>query len=295
MIGNTVAPASLRGVLRADLMRVVVALDELGSVRAAADALSLTPSAVSKQLQRVEALLGRTLFARSRQGVMANAEGADLAALGKRFLALVDEVGIRFDRETVHGHVRLGITDDVGLARIPDVLQDCAVRFPGLEVQLTVDYSSDLINAMAQQRLDLALVSDGGAPIPAGATLLRAEPMVWVARRGSARPADPLKLAVSAEGCRWRARALAALAEAGVRHSIACISPSTAGQIAAARIGLGVAPLPACVIAGERDVEPLQGLPRLPSCTIALLSPRRAGKALLTLRSAILAAYGPGR
>jgi len=276
-------------------MRVVVALDELGSVRAAADALSLTPSAVSKQLQRAEGLLGRTLFARSRQGVAATAEGADLAVFGRRFLEFMDEVGVRFDRETVHGHVRLGITDDVGLTHVPGILQDCAVRFPGLEVQLTVGFSSELIQAMAQQTLDMALVSDGGGSIPAGATLLRAAPMVWVARRGAARPGDPLPLAVSTEGCQWRARALAALAAAGIRHKITCISPSTAGQIAAARIGLGVAPLPASVIAGERDVEALAGLPPLPACAIALLAPRRAGKALLTLRSAIAAAYGTRR
>lgn len=294
-MGNIKAPTSLRSVLRADLMRVVVALDELGSVRAAAEALSLTPSAVSKQLQRVEALLGKPLFARSRQGVVANAEGADLAALGKRFLELVDEVGARFDRETVHGHVRLGITDDVGLTRMPDILQVCAVRFPGLEVQLTVGYSSDLIQDMVQQKLDLALVSDGGAPVPSGATLLRSEPMVWAARRGLARPVHPVPLAVSTEGCQWRARALAMLAATGIGYKIACISPSTAGQIAAARIGLGVAPLPASVIAGERDVEPLANLPSLPSCAIALLSPRRVGKALLTLRSAIISAYGPRR
>ncbi len=173
-------------------MRVVVALDELGSVRAAADALSLTPSAVSKQLQRAEGLLGRTLFVRSRQGVAATAEGADLAVFGRRFLEFVDEVGVRFDRETVHGSVRLGITDDVGLTHVPGILQDCAVRFPGLEVQLTVGFSSELIQAMAQQTLDMALVSDGGGSIPAGATLLRDAPMVWVARRGAARPGDPL-------------------------------------------------------------------------------------------------------
>lgn len=274
-------------------MRVVVALDELGSVRAAADALSLTPSAVSKQLQRVEVLLGRTLFSRSRHGVVANAEGADLAALGRRFLALVDEVGVRFDRETVHGRVRLGVTDDIGLTRVPDVLQECAVRFPGLEVQLTVGHSSDLISDMAQQKLDLALVSDGGAPFPAGATPLRPEPMVWAARRGLALTQQSLPLAVSTEGCRWRARALAALAAAGIRHRLACISPSTAGQVAAARIGLGVAPLPESVIAGERELAPLPGLPPLPPCAIALIMTRRPGKAIQTLRGALVMAYGP--
>jgi hypothetical protein len=60
-------------------------------------------------------LAGRCSRGRGRGS--ANAEGADLLALDKRYLALVDDVGIRFDCGTVHGHVRLDITDDVGLTR----------------------------------------------------------------------------------------------------------------------------------------------------------------------------------
>jgi DNA-binding transcriptional LysR family regulator len=274
-------------------MRVIVALAELCSVRATAEALAMSPSAVSKQLRRIEEQVGRPLFQRTRQGVTPNSEGADLAEIGRRFLALVDEVGERFDRELVSGHVRLGITDDTGLTRVPGLLKSCAARFPGLDVELTVAYSSELAAAVVEQRLDLAVISDGGAPFPETAIMLQPERMVWVGRKGMGRPPLPLPLAVSSEGCRWRGRATRALDTAGMPWRIVCTSPATAGQLAAARIGLGVAPLPLSVVEASPDVDIIgDGLPALPDIAMALVVTPRSGEAIRTLRDALLASFG---
>jgi DNA-binding transcriptional LysR family regulator len=292
-MSNIEASPAIRSILRSDSMRVVVALAELRSVRAAAEALVLSPSAVSKQLKRLEDQVGRALFSRSRTGVVPTAEGLDLAEVGRRFLALVDEVGARFDREIVSGHVRLGITDDIGLTRVPDVLRHCAARFPGIEVELTVAYSSDLLSAIEAQRLDLALLSDGGPSLPPSALRLQPEPMFWVGRGDAGPVQGQLAIAVSSEGCQWRARAIRALEAQGIAYRIACISPSTAGQLAAARIGLGVSPLPRSVIMGSEGVTVIRkGLPALPDVELGLLSGPRKGKAIRTLRDALIAAYG---
>jgi DNA-binding transcriptional LysR family regulator len=274
-------------------MRVVVALVELRSVRAAADALSMSPSAVSKHLRRIEELVGRTLFMRTRQGVEPNREGRDLAELGRRFLALVDEVGERFDREMVRGRVRLGVTDDVGLTKLPDVINLCAARHPGLEVELMVDFNSVLVAAFEAQLLDLALLSDGSAPLPVGAVPLRPEPMLWIGRPGIATPAQPIPLVVSTDECRWRARAIEALQKAGIKYCIRCVSPSAAGQISAVRSGLGIAPLPASVFAQSQDVGPItRGLPLLPHSEPSLAAQPRLSRAAQAMRDALREAYG---
>jgi DNA-binding transcriptional LysR family regulator len=292
-MGNIEISPVIRSILRSDSMRVLVALDELRSVRAAAEALMLSPSAVSKQLRRLEDQVGRALFSRSRTGVVPTAEGLDLAQIGRRFLSLVDEVGERFDREIVSGHVRLGITEDIGLTRVPEVLRQCAARFPGLEVELTVAYSSELLSAFEAQKLDLALVSDGGPAIPASALRLQPEPMVWVGRGDAGPVQSQLAIAVSSEGCQWRARAIRALNAQGIAYRIACTSPSTAGQLAAARIGLGVSPLPRSVTIGIEGVTVIRkGLPALPEVELGLLSGPRTGKAIRTLRDALITAYG---
>lgn len=293
LLGNSEPTPAIRSILRSDTMRVLVALAELRSVRAAAEATSLSPSAVSKQLKRLEDQIGRPLFARSRTGVVPTAEGLDLAQVGRRFLALVDEVGERFDREVVRGHVRLGITDDIGLTRVPDVLRQCAARFPGLQVELTVGYSSELLAAIETQRLDLALLADGGPALPDSAARLQPEPVVWVGRSEGTPQTRPLPIAVSSEGCQWRARAIHALQSAGIDYRVVCTSPATAGQLAAARIGLGVTPLPLSVTQGVEGVAVIRnGLPALPDVALGLLSGPRTGKAIRTLRDALIAAYG---
>ncbi|MCX8995519.1 LysR family transcriptional regulator [Rhizobiaceae bacterium BDR2-2] len=177
--GHTDASPVVRQVLRSDAMRVVLAVAELGSVRSAANAVGLTPSAVSKQLRRMEEQLGRQLFVRSHKGLVPNAEGEALADFARRFLSLAGEVGDRFGRELVTGHVRLGITDDVGLARMPELMRRCAAVHPGLRIALKVAYSSELLESTRSRSFDLAILSDGGAGLPADAIRLQPEPLVW--------------------------------------------------------------------------------------------------------------------
>lgn len=292
-MGNIQTSAAIRSVLRSDAMRVLVAVAELGSVRAASEALSLSPSAVSKQLRKIEDQVGRVLFVRSRTGLEPTSDGEDLTKLARRFLALVDEVGERFDRDILAGRVRLGITDDVGLTRVPGVIRSLSTRYPSIEVALTVGHNSELLAAVKEQRLDIALVADGGDPIPTDALFLRSEPLIWIGGVRAGAGSEALPIAVSVEGCRWRARAVAALDAAGIGHRIACESPSTAGQIAAARAGLAVAPLPRSVVDEFAGGEtPRDDLPALGEAKLAIVIGESRGQAISALREALATAYG---
>ncbi|MGJ3262638.1 MAG: LysR family transcriptional regulator [Salinarimonas sp.] len=292
-MGNAEPSSAVRQILRSDAMRVALAVVELGSVRRAASALSMTPSAVSKQLVRIERQLGRTLFVRSRDGVRPNGEGLALASYARRFLALVAEVGERFETDFASPRVRLGVADDVGLVRLPAALAQAAAAAPDVAVELTVASSSELLALAEAGKLDLAILSDGGPPFPAAARRLRPEPMTWFGRRDATLPTGPLPLAVAAEGCPWRARALAILSAAKIPWRIVCTSPSAAGQLAAARIGLAVAPLPEAVAAGHAELAPVRAcLPELPACALALLVSSRPGRAVRAVAEAVRGAYG---
>lgn len=291
--GYTEAPASVRHVLRSDSMRVVLAVAELGSVRAAAHAVGLTPSAVSKHVRRVEDQIGRELFVRSRTGLAPNAEGDAIAGFARRFLALAGEMGARFERELVSGRVRLGITDDVGLARMPELIRRCTAIYPGLRVELTVAHSSELRDAVASGALDLSVLSDGGFELPDDAEPLGPVPLVWIARRGWRDEGGPLAIAVSEDGCRWRAAALAALAREGRAYDIRCTSKAMSGQVSAVRVGLAVAPVPASVALADAGIEVVgTGLPRLPDCRLGLIGNAKASRALGSMALEIGQVFG---
>lgn len=245
---KAVAINRLSQALKPDTIRVVVSLSELGSVRRAADALNMTPSAVSKHLKRIEQGAGRTLFDRNHDGLTPNEEGLAFVTYAERFLALASELGDRFGQDVLTGTVRLGVTDDVGLARIPQLLRMCKVAHPKISVELVVDFSSELIKAADARLIDIAILSDGGPAFPEAAQQLAPEPLVWAKKTDFVLSEAVVPLVLSTQGCRWRARSLEALSDAGMKHRIYCTSPSTAGQLSGVQLGLGIAPLPVSVI-----------------------------------------------
>lgn len=64
-------------------LRAVSTVASLGTIRAAANVLNVTPGAVSQQVLKAEAQLGRTLFERSSAGLTPTLVGHQVAALLK--------------------------------------------------------------------------------------------------------------------------------------------------------------------------------------------------------------------
>ncbi len=248
----------------------------------------MTPSAVSKYVKRIERSTGRVLFDRNYDGMRPNDEGLAFVAYAERFLALAQEVGHRFGRDLTTGTVRLGITDDVGLACIPDVLRTCKIAHPHVSIELVVDFTSDLIKAADARLVDLAILSDGSPQFPSSAMPLASERLVWAKKPGLVVDGSAVPLVLAKEGCNWRARALDALAAAGLKHQVACTSPSTAGQISGVQFGLGIAPIPESVV---KDVPGISidetQLPNLAESQLALYQTAPDGPVVNSVRDAI--------
>lgn len=76
-------------------IRVFEAAARLGSFRAAADELGLTPTAVSHRIRNLEAGLGLPLFRRSHRKVDLTAAGADLFEAARTAVAVIDAAADR--------------------------------------------------------------------------------------------------------------------------------------------------------------------------------------------------------
>ena len=85
------------------------AVDQLGSVVAAAGALGYTPSAVSQQVKRLEQQVGVPLLERVGRGVVLTRHGRHLVEEGGRLLAELErlETGLHQQAEAVAGQLRL--------------------------------------------------------------------------------------------------------------------------------------------------------------------------------------------
>jgi len=93
-------------------LRYVVAVDRQGAISAAARALNVTQSAVTKAVADVEQDVGAALFERHARGVTATAEGRGFIDRAARILADVDQLVADVDegRQTREQVLRIGVS-----------------------------------------------------------------------------------------------------------------------------------------------------------------------------------------
>ncbi|WP_459619895.1 LysR family transcriptional regulator [Burkholderia sp. 3C] len=251
--------------LSLEALRSFVAIQETGSFRRAAARVNLSPSAVSLQIARLEALLGHRLLERDARRVSLTEHGELLLRQARNLLALNDETLALFSRSSLEGRVVLAAPHDLGKTFVPELLLQMAERHPRIRIDVQLGASSSVMHGFTKGRSNVVLFSDVGPPtIPS--RKVWSEPLVWLmARGGRAISIDPLPLAVAVAGCAWREVALNALEADGRAYRIAYSSDAPAGQAAAVRADLAIAALPASMSDEDLLPAPLAAaLPELP-------------------------------
>ncbi len=117
-------------------LRVFDAVCKAGGVRRAADALSVTPGAVSQQIKHLEGALGVTLFRKAGREIELTDAGRDLA---RRIGDLFDQVEATVDdfvRRAKPGRIRLKVIPSFATKwLIPRLATFCA-QFPEIDVAM---------------------------------------------------------------------------------------------------------------------------------------------------------------
>ncbi|HSP32223.1 MAG TPA: LysR family transcriptional regulator [Halomonas sp.] len=284
---DNATPLATLPLLELDVLRSFIAIAETGSFTRAASQVHRTPSAVSMQIKRLEEMLGYSLFLREPKRASVTAEGELLLGFARRMLALNEEALSRFYSPALTGYVRLGTSDDVGTRILPAVLSSFARAYPGVQVDVVVGRSTDMLAQVDSAELDLALVTSGHHA-PRGEAVYT-EQLVWAeCAGGQASARRPLPLSLAGAGCVWREAALAALDRAGISYRIAYVSDHCTGQRAAMLADLAIAPFPRGLVHKPlKIVDAEAGLPALGNYQIMLLQGSNRGPLPDALRSYI--------
>ncbi len=262
-----------------DLLRTFAFIAEEGSFTRAAERVGRTQSAVSMQVQRLEAALGRQILLRGKGGtVQLTAHGQYLLDRSREMLALNDEIMCTFKAPQVYGTVRLGTPDDYALRYLPAVLRRFADSHPAVDVEVLCAPSEEVVEKLKADELDLTLCSEGLEPRHWPSESLWRGPLVWVtSERHAPHRLDPLPLAMGRGGCHWSAVARQALDRIGRRWRSAYTSTSLTGTHAPVLAGLAVTvSTTAWLPDGLRVMRPDEGLPDLGDTGILLLKGRAA-------------------
>ncbi|CAL8476116.1 LysR family transcriptional regulator [Caballeronia sp. S22] len=176
---------SIAARLRLKQLRLLIALDDHGSLHRAADEMALTQPGATKSLREIEATLGATLFTRSAQGIQPNELGRcviryarlihmDVAHLREEMAGILQGTGGRLAIGAITGAVSGVLVD--ALARLRE-------RQPALTVEVVEDTSARLLALLDQGRLDVAIcrASVARQPDQYHYVELRDEPLAIVA------------------------------------------------------------------------------------------------------------------
>lgn len=280
--------------LEIDVLRTFVSIAESGSFTRTAAQIFRTTSAVSMQIKRLENTLGCALFSREARRVALTAEGERLLSYARRLLKLNEEAVGAFIKPSLSGQVRFGAPADIGTHILPGLLSLFARTHPGIEVNVSVGRSVDMIQRIDAGELDVALISVGnlGQDDTRGEVVHR-EPLVWAGRAGGvAMRRNPLPLALASAECAWRRQALDALDRVGRSYRIAYSSEQCAGQEAAMIADLAVAPYPLSLVRPPlRRLDEDADLPTLGEYQIKLLSAAQCSEPVKVLSQQVVAAF----
>ena len=242
-----------------------------GSVAGAADALHLSPPAVSQQLLALERETGASLIDRSGRQVRLTAAGRLLAAHGERVAAQLRQAERDLAELTgqTSGPARIAAFQSIMSPLIGPALRDLAAASPAIQPVITERYGPAAVADLRLGDLDIVLTEYDAASAPPtepGLSLrqlafdpyLLVIPPGWQVRPSSLRDlaGRPWVAGPPGTACDHALRRLAAEAGIGIPVGDVCVEfPSVLALVAAGRgaaiiprLALGQAPVAVCAL-----------------------------------------------
>ncbi len=127
----------------------------------AAAACGVSQPALSVQIKELEDTLGAPLLERGGRRVALTRLGEAFGERARAILREVDELGdlARASRDPLSGPLRIGVIPTVAPYLLPTIIKDLARRHPGLDLRPREAVTARLIEDLAENRLDTAIVA----------------------------------------------------------------------------------------------------------------------------------------
>jgi len=232
-----------------DDIRLFLALAEAGTIRRAAETLSVTHATVTRRIRSMEQDAGAILFDRTTNGHVLTDAGRAIMPMAKdaeRNMQAIERQILSIDKK-LSGPVTLALPEAIATALIAPMLPGLRIRYPGISLKILL---SDSLVDLAGRDTDLALRLTETPPESAFGRRIANSPLCVFSAPGylAARPSPDNWIGLDYEP----AREIAGLAETSIQaNGILGMS-----ELLAAGLGIGVLP---CFLG---DTHP--GLVRVP-------------------------------
>ncbi len=236
-------------------IHALVEFAEAGSIARAASRLHRTPSAITRQIQRLEAELGAQLLDKSVKPPRLTPLGIRIVEQSRDVLKRVEYLKALAAKDAEpSGLFRIGVSHALADGALVEPVQALTKRFPKLRLRLLSDLTGELLARMRAGQLDLAAVllpNSHMVPPPLVVDIVATDRMVIVEKgrpRGARTPtwselsASPWIL--NPPGCLLRAVLLGAFDKAGLPATITAEIHNMHLQLAFIKAGYGRGLLP---------------------------------------------------
>lgn len=262
-----------------DEIRTFVVLAESGSLQRAAERLFLTPSAVTRQIQRLEATLKTPLLDRSVKPGRITREGRAVLDGGRQMLRIMDDLkASASDDAEPSGIFRIGLSHALARPSLVSSIERLTSRFAGLQPVLSTGLRHELIEQVRTGELEVALAflsADDTPPDDVASTVLGTERLVLVRARGphprtprsstSSKSSDralDARWVLNPPGCFIRQSLEARLRELGLTFEVAAAINNIDMQVSLVASGIGLGLIPARFLASHPKRRRLEPIPR---------------------------------
>jgi DNA-binding transcriptional LysR family regulator len=238
-------------------LKTLLAVAECGTFSKAAEAVHLTPSAVSQQMNALETEVGVPLFDRaSRRSTTLNTHGMQMVEAAQKLLQTAEEAIDAISGRRPVGTLNVGSVRTSAFSLLPRAIVAMQARYPDLRIKLRTGLTEAFLADVAARRLDVAVVAEHVAvPRELRWSPFIREPLLVIAPpetpQGSGR-----KLLESLPFIRFRSAVPLAylidteLARQGVRLNEIAEIDTIAAIVPCVKAGLGAAIVPDIAIQG---------------------------------------------
>lgn len=250
-----------------------IAVAETGSFTRAANKVARTQSAVSQQITKLEGIIGKPLFTRTRHLALTS-EGEILLTYAKKIVQLNRDAMDKFKHPELQGEVRFGLPEDFASVFLSDILTEFASLHSRILLNVECDLTLNLFARFKKKEFDLVLVKmNRPEDFPNGMDVY-SEVLEWVGSKNLSglNEEQPIPLVLSPQPCVYRARAIHSLDKLNRKWRIVFSSHSYAGTVAAVKAGMGITVLPRNMVPDDLQViRTNKNLPNLEDTHISLL------------------------
>jgi DNA-binding transcriptional LysR family regulator len=252
-----------------DDLHALVEFAQAGSIAGAADRLFRTPSAITRQLQRLEAALGAELLDRSVKPPRLNSLGSKVLEQARDLLQRTEALKSLASRDAEpHGLLRIGLAHPLAEGTLVKPIRALTETYPKVRLLLLSERTPELFNRLIAGELDVAVVPlpEGKTAPPPLLTNIIATDRVEIVQSAAGNVDGDWKSlgrapwVLNPSGCFLRAGLIDRMGLAGLTPMIAAEIHNMHLQLAFVQSGYGVGLLPARFIAGNNSLDTVEVL-----------------------------------